>query len=230
MKTIFAGFILAATTAIGSHAALITEPTRVFTTPAIIADLQDPPEVFSEVVTDSLVYFITSVEVGVRLVGVDEGSGFASEMYVSLTKDLGATSVLLNQVGVSPLDSLGSFYDGWDVTFSDGAANGDIHASNLAAGILQGIWQPDGRVDAASSNRPAMLSVFNGGSGNGKWSLAVADLELGGQMRLESWTLKITGLTEDGPVAVPEARASFGACVLGALTLLSLRRWQIKRN
>lgn len=183
-------------------AGLITEPTRLFTVGVDIPDLQDPPLSFLQTVTDSAIVSLTRVEVGLRLVGHPVGSGFASEMFVSLNKDLALTSILLNQAGTSDTDGIGAYYDGWDVTFADAAASGDIHLASPTSGVLAGTWQPDGRILPTDTLRPLLLSVFAGGPGNGDWWLSVADLELGGAMRLESWSLTLAG--DDGVVIVPE--------------------------
>jgi hypothetical protein len=192
------------------------EPTRIFTVGADIADLQDPPVSFLQTVTDSDIFSLTKVEVGLVLVSRGAG-GFASEMHVSLNKDFGATALLLNRVGVSASDPLGLAYEGWDVTFSDGAANGDIHTSALSSGIQNGIWQPDGRILATDTDRPLQLGVFNGGTGNGDWRLSIADLDTGGTMRLQSWSLTLTG-------AVPEPAEMAGVVGLGLLAVAAWRR------
>lgn len=220
---IFKNLALVGALTVAAHAGVVTESARVFAMPTTINDLQDPPAVFTQAIEDSIILFITRVEVSLKLVGVSEGLGFASEMFVSLNKDLGATSVLLNQVGTSENDPLGAMYDGWDVTFRDGAANGDVHETFLSSGLLQGMWEPDGRADATSSTRSQMLNVFNGSTGNGVWRLAVGDLAIGGQMRLESWSITLTGETGE-PQPVPEPATLLGGCALAALLLIKRRR------
>ena len=197
-----------------AHAVVIVEPTRTFTVGTDIADIQDPTVSFLQTVTDSSILSLTKVEVGLTLVGRGSG-GFAGEMFVSLNKDLGATASLLNRVGVSGSDAIGQPYDGWDVTFSDGAVNGDIHTSTLSSGIQSGIWQPDGRVFATDTARTLQLGVFNGGTGNGAWRLSLADLAAGGTMRLQAWSLTLTGDNGLAPVPEPEEMATaFGAGLL----------------
>ena len=196
-------FLIACCAALTARAELVTDPTRLFLVGQDIYDVQNPPAFFTESITDSVITSLTEVSVGLRLVGVAPGSGFASEMFVSLNKDLGKTAILLNQVGISETDSIGAFYDGWDVTFNDSAA-ADVHGAFLQSGILRGLWQPDGRTDPASSSRNAKLNSFNGDAANGVWRLAVGDLNLGGQMRLESWSLAFTGETESSPTTIPE--------------------------
>lgn len=187
---------------------VITEPTRTFTVGDAIFDVQDPPRVFSQIITDSTITSLTEVRVGFRLLG--DPDGFASEMYVSLTKDVRLVSVLLNQVGVSGSNPLGFGYNGWDISLSD-VATEDVHTQSLVSGVLTGSFQPDGRILATDDSRPATLGVFVGGSGNGRWDLGVADLFQGGRMRLESWSLTLTGVSP-----IPESGTGLVAGVAGA--------------
>jgi hypothetical protein len=178
-------------------AGIITEATRTFTVGTDIADVQDPPVSFLQTITDSGIASLTRVDIGLNLVGRDSG-GFAGEMFVSLNKNLSLTSVLANRVGFSGTDSIGLPYDGWNVTFSDLAAS-DLHTVVQTSGVLTGTYQPDGRTDPTGSLRPELLSVFAGETGNGDWRLNVADLGVGGTMRLVGWSLTLTG------VEIPEA-------------------------
>jgi hypothetical protein len=193
--------------AVGVLGGIITEPTRTFTVGQAIANVQDPPRVFSQVIADSSITSLTEVRVSFRLVG--DPDGFASEMYVSLTKDLSLVSVLVNQVGVTDLNPLGFGYNGWDVTLSD-LAGEDIHTRSLVSGVLTGDFQPDGRVLGTDTSRPATLGVFLGRTGNGRWDLGVADLFDGGVMRLESWSLTLKGVS-----AVPESETGPALAVAG---------------
>ena len=204
-----------------AHAVVIVEPTRTFTEGVDIADIQDPTVSFLRTVTDSAIVSLTKVEVGLTLVGRGDG-GFAGEMFVSLNKDLGSSASLLNRVGVSTGDRLGQPYDGWDVTFSDGAVNGDIHTSTLSSGVQSGIWQPDGRIFATDTARTLQLGIFNGGTGNGAWRLNLADLAAGGTMRLQSWSLILTG--DNGIAPVPEPAEMAGVAGLGLLAVAAWRR------
>ncbi len=196
---------------VAAQAGVITEPARVYTVGYTLEDFQDPPAFFVQTIADSSILQLTEVQVGLHLVGATAGGGFAGEIFVSLTKDLGASAVLLNRVGVTSTDAVGFSYDGWDVVFRDGAAAGDIHGSALSLGVLAGEWEPDGRLDGTDESRPGKLQLFVGQAGNGEWSLNVADLDIGGIMRLESWSLTLTGLTEAN--AVPEATGLGGVGV-----------------
>jgi hypothetical protein len=210
--------LLAAAT--GVRAGVITESPRVSTVNWDIADLQDPPLSFLQHITDSSIASLTRVEVSLNLVGRGAG-GFAGEMFVSLNKDLSLTSVLVNQVGVSPTDSIGLPYNGWNVTLSDLAAS-DLHTVVQTSGVLSGTYQPDGRIDPTSSLRPELLGIFNGGAGNGDWRLNVADLGLGGTMRLVSWSLTLTG------EQVPEP-GTYGAGA-AILALTAANWWRARRR
>lgn len=177
---------------------VVVDPIRTFTVGKTLSDLQDPPLTVTATITDSPIKILTEVKVGLHLVGVPSGRGFASEIYVSLNKDLEVSSILLNQVGVGDGDPLGFGYDGWQVTFSD-SATGDVHLQDIGSGVMTGEVQPDGRLKPEDLRRPAMLSALSGGVANGQWHLSVADLDFGGAMRLESWSLTLAGLTNRPP-------------------------------
>jgi hypothetical protein len=186
----------------------VVEAIRSFAVGEDLRDLQDPPKTVTAEITDSRILDITEVRVGLNLVGVSSGAGFASEMVVSLNKDFSATAMLLNKVGVTLADGAGFGYDGWDVTFRDSASAGDVHTLEWPSGVMTGEVQPDGRVLPESSDRPARLSALNGQVGNGTWRLSVADLHLGGTMRLESWSLTLVGKTNRAPTFVGLVDAS----------------------
>jgi hypothetical protein len=180
----------------------MVEAVRTYAVGVDLQDLQDPPKVFSVEVSDSRILDITEVRVGLNLVGIPSGSGFASEIFVSINKDFSATAVLLNKVGVTLSDGAGFGYDGWDVTFRDEASAGDVHSLAWPSGVMTGEVQPDGRVLPESTDRPARLSALHGQTGNGTWRLSVADLDLGGTMRLEGWSLTLVGKTNRAPTFV----------------------------
>ncbi len=195
---------------------VITEPPRNYSAGLVLDDLLEIPLSFALTVSDSAIVSVTRVEVGLHLVGATPESGFAGEMFVSLNRNLGASSVLINGVGITGSDGVGLGYDGWNVSFRDDASNGDVHVANPGRGVLSGAWAPDGRVRPADVSRPLGLDVFTGQAGNGVWHLNVADLELGGRMRLESWSLALTGFAA---VPEPETWAVFagGFCVVSAV-------------
>jgi subtilisin-like proprotein convertase family protein len=72
---------------------------------------------------------------------------------------------------------------------------------------------------ATGNDRDYRLNVFNGRPANGSWQLYVTDLSSGGQMRLDTWSLSLTGDNQ-----VPEASTWVaGAALLG---LAAWRRWR----
>ena len=188
-----------------------------------LGDVEDPPRVFEAIVNGSGIARLTEVKVGLKLVGASSGGGFASEMVVMLTKDLTRTSVLVNQVGVGvgsgATSVIGYGYDGWDVTFADNAVRGDVHGYDVGSGVMTGEIAPDGRAAPGDVLRPWTLSVMNDLTGDGRWCLSVADLGVGGVMRLESWSLMMKGWT---PVPEPE--------VWAGVTAVGLVGWGLVRR
>jgi hypothetical protein len=131
---------------------VVVDATRTFTVGKSLSDLQDPPLTVTATITNSPIQILTEVKVGLHLVGEPSGRGFASEIYVSLNKDLEATSILLNQAGVRESDPVGFGYDGWQVTFADSAAS-DVHLEDIGSGVMTGEIQPDGRL------KPEMAAI-----------------------------------------------------------------------
>lgn len=207
---------LAASTRVAS-AEIITEPTRTFTVNMTINDPADPPSLFLQTISDSAILSLTRVEVGLRLAGTPADNGFASDMFVSLNQDFGPTSILLNRVGMSGSNPVGFFYDGWNVTFRDGAPNGDVHLFDPGTGVLTGTYEPDGRISPLDTLRTGLLDVFNNRAGNGDWRLAIGDLSESGQMQLIEWSLTLHGET-----VVPEPSGL-------SLMILAALAWSRKR-
>lgn len=158
----------------------------------------DPAGVSDTRILTTSILSIESVTVSIVL-----SSTFAmwnGDFYAYLVHDTGF-AVLLNRVGRTATDPDGYGDAGFNVTFSDLAPN-DIHGyqstTNPAGGVLTGTWQPDGRnmdpylaIDATP--RSATLSSFDGLDANGAWTLFVADVAAGGEARLASWSLTVTG-------------------------------------
>ena len=180
------------------------------------------PVPFGHAVAASGITAITEVSVELHLTGTPAGDGWAGDLIdiFFMGNDFGSqTAVLLNQVGVSAGDPAGFGYDGWTVTFEDGAANGDVHLGQPAgpATILTGHWAPDGRQSPTDAARPNLLSVFNGLPADGTWTLSLSDLSPGGTMRLNGWTLDIAGVPvvpEPGETATVMLLSALGAAVL----------------
>jgi len=142
-------------------------------------------------------------------VTLDISGGFNGALYGYLVlQDANgntATETLLNQVGTSPSNPIGSEGAGLDVTLSDTCTgNGSIHN---ATGIPTGLWQPD------SAN--PLDGTFGGMTANGTWTLFLADLDAGTPTpTLVSWTLDVNA----SPVPEPASgwMAGFGGLLLWA--------------
>lgn len=180
---------------------------------------------------------IQSVRVDLVIAGVSElDPAFNGDFYAQLTHTdshgVSAMAVLLNRTGRQAGLTQGYSDAGFNVTFSDNATQGDVHAyrhtvsgSHTTAldepGILTGIWQPDGRQSnpatvLAPDTRTAMLSAFTGLDIGGTWTLFVADVVGGGQGKLASWGVTVT------PVPEP--------AVMTALCALLLAGWSAGRR
>lgn len=173
-----------------------TIETYTFTTNRVVPDgsavgLSDVRNINSAIGT------ITSLKVRLKIAGEYNG-----DLYGYVRHSSGFT-VLLNRSGRTVSDSYGYGDSGFDVTFQNGAANGDIHVyqnvTTPAAGSpLTGTWQPDGRsVDPTNatdlSARSTSLTNFNGLNAAGEWTLYLADIDLGATNMLNEWALEITG-------------------------------------
>jgi len=140
---------------------------------------------------------ITSLNVRLKITGE-----FNGDIYAYLRHANGFT-VLLNRPGKTTNNPEGYPDSGLDVTFQDGAANGDVHQYQAiltpGPGLpLTGLWQPDGRTNdpvfvTDGSPRVNALTNFNGLDPNGGWTLFVADLKNGGTNLVAGWGLDITG-------------------------------------
>ena len=156
---------------------------------------------------------IQSLEVTLHISGVSaESPAFGGDLYCSLQNEAGGFAVLLNRVGKTSSDDWGSDMNGFDVTFTlDGS---DIHLAETASpsydadGRLTGTWGVDGRTDdpdnvtEGTENRTALLSSFNHSNPNGTWTLFVADTELNGTAKLDSWGVKVQAIPEPAVVVL----------------------------
>lgn len=155
----------------------------------------------------SLISDITSVQVSLNISG-----GFNGDYYVYLVHYLpGGVSAgfvnLLNRTGTTASDPFGYGDSGFTITFSDAAANGDVHnyqnVFNPAGGALTGTWAPDGRsadpfLVTDASPRTNSLAAFNGTNAAGDWTLFVADVSSAGLGTFVTWGLTIQGVPEPG--------------------------------
>jgi hypothetical protein len=181
---------------------------------------------------DSLSY---SVRLSLRIAGTGFG-GYLGDLYGYLSHGVPGgeyrLSVLLNRPGRSESEPSGYDESGLDVVFSDGAEH-DIHlyrnfSPTILSGVLQGEWQPDGRLTSpyevdASDPRSAGLDSLGAINPNGTWHLFLADLEAGGTMQLEAWGLELTPVA--ATAAVPEPSRIFsGLLLLGIAGAVAMNR------
>lgn len=214
--------------ALPASAIIVTEPTQTWSVGYTVGDDGNTAGPFGINVTGSAIGAITRVEVGLSFTGVGVDGGFAGDLVVTLARvlDVGGspvitTSHLLNRIGVGTVGggTVGFAYDSVNVTLSDDAAGGDIHTTSLVGAALTGSFEPDGRSLGSGSARDFRLNVFNGQPADGSWQLYVTDLSSGGQLRLDSWSLSLTGDNQ-----VPEA--STWAAGVAMLGVIAWRRWR----
>jgi subtilisin-like proprotein convertase family protein len=182
-----------------------------------------------------------SVDLSLDISGTGHG-GYVGDLYAHLahqSPDGGQylMSVLLNRPGRS--DTLPNGYDdaGLNITLSD-SADHDVHTYRAQAdyktngsGALTGTWQPDRRLanpdtvtDASVRSTPTFDDLVNSlvpSNPNGYWYLFVADMQTGGTMQLNSWSLSFSEMS-----AIPEPGnlLTLAGLVGSALLLRSRRR------
>lgn len=153
---------------------------------------------------------IINIQLSLDIAGTGYGA-FNGNYYAELLNGAGGFAVLLNRTGLSSANSFGYSDNGFNVMFSDTAAQ-DIHFyQNFSddfnvSGQLTGSWQPDGEnispisnpsaFDNAQQNQTAMLSSFDGDNPNDTWTLFVADLSQGDSAEVVGWSLDITTAPE----------------------------------
>jgi subtilisin-like proprotein convertase family protein len=167
---------------------------------------------------------ILGLQVSLKIEG-----GFNGDYYAYLRHGSSGFAVLLNQAGVSSGNPYGYADSGIDITFSDTAANNDVHlyqtVINPNGASLTGQWQPDGRnivpsVVSDSTLRTALLSGFSGLDPNGAWTLFVSDNSAFGIGTLASWGLTVTADSHP-TIGVPEGGTTLGLLMLGSATLMA---------
>ncbi len=204
--------------------------------PLTPADGTGSPASDTRTLSGSSIAGLTDVDVRVTLTNPVQGGAYNGDYYLSLQHGSGF-SVLLNRVGRTAGNVEGYGDNGFDVTFDDQAANGDVHAYQTVLGgavdptytlPLTGAWAPDGRGSSPTAVldtdvRGSLLDAFNGAQANGGWTLQVIDFNGGGIASLLRWELVLTG--DDGGAAIPEpaTTAAFTALVLGALAIARRR-------
>lgn len=208
---------------------------------APIPDQSNTGIAYTLTVPESLI--LTSVSLSLNL-SVPAGSfGWFGDLYAYVQHDSGF-SVLLNRPG-RDTGNIAGYDDGQaiNVTFADGAANGDLHTYRTAlngdentglTSALTGLWQPDGRavdpaVTVASDLRTATLAQFNGLNSAGVWTLFLADLSSEAVYQIDDWSLQLEGY-EEPHSDVPEGSTCAAGLALAAAGLLTwLRRTSNRR-
>jgi subtilisin-like proprotein convertase family protein len=154
--------------------------------------------------------------------------------YVSHGNDI---AVLLNRTGRTSSNSMGYDDNGFhSVVFDDSAVNGDVHSYRItltgnetvplspAPAALTGTWRPDGRTSdpgtvLGTDGSTALLSQFNGQNPNGTWTLFVADLEKGGDFKINSWSVSISAVPEPSSIGL-----ATGLSLIGFLIFRKLKK------
>jgi subtilisin-like proprotein convertase family protein len=167
-------------------------------------------------------------------VTLDIAGGWNGDYYAYLRHGSSGFAVLLNRVGVTGSGQFGYGDSGFNVTFSDNAANGDIHSyqnvASFGGGTVTGAWQPDGRnVDPSLitglTPRTAMLSSFTAMDPNGAWTLFVSDNSPVGIGTLDGWGLSVTA--DGSGTSVPDQGNTFKLLLLSTFVLF-LGGWGVR--
>jgi len=150
---------------------------------------------------------------------------FNGDMYVYLRHASGLT-MLLNRAGKTAINPAGYADSGFNVTFQNGAANGDIHTyqsviAPSAGSPLTGIWEPDGRTADPTnvtdlSARTTSLTNFVGLNAAGEWTLYLVDADSGGTNMLTQWGLDITGAASPTLTWTAPADIVYGTALSGS--------------
>ena len=150
---------------------------------------------------DSRVIPGTGWHIETLVVSMELTGGWNGDLYAHLAHDSGF-AVLLNRIGRSAINTVGSGTSGLQAVFDDSAAF-DIHLAQPVSGAVSGTYQPDARTAhpefvTEDSPRNAFLAGFAGLNPEGRWTLFVADLSPGGTTTLTSWSLRLTTVPEPG--------------------------------
>lgn len=177
----------------------------------------NPSGVAGTFAVGGLIDTISNVTVTLNITG-----GFNGDLYMYLVGPNGGFAVLLNRTGLSTVNAFGYANPGFNITLSDGAANGNIHyyqnVLNPGGAPLTGTWSPDGRnIDPQSAGSAfdaaavtATLGSFIGNNANGTWGFFLADLSPGSQSTLVSVGLNILTVPEPQANALLALTALFG--------------------
>jgi len=166
----------------------------------------------TQMIAESGIASIQTIEVELTLSG-----GWLGDLYAFLQHESGF-SVLLNRVGRTAEDSLGSPASAFDATFVAGEA--DVHTADSP---FTGLLGPDARetdplLTLDTDPRTADFASFIGLPADGEWTLFIADVEPGDFMTLDQWSLNLVGIPE------PRAAACLGLLAAGAAWARRRRR------
>jgi len=146
---------------------------------------------------------------------LDISGGNNGDLYAYLSYD-GTVVTLLNRPGTSPSNPLGFTDSGYNVTVQDGSAT-SLNGATGGSPVTGTYYAADGS--------SALGNAYDGLSGNGVWTLFIADLSGGdgSDPQLDGFTLSINGTPVPEPVTT--ALIVFGILgVTAQLTVWSLRK------
>lgn len=164
-----------------------------------------------------------------------DGNAWNGDYYIWLTHTLPDTTstvaVLLNRVGKDGLNNSAGYYDtGMNITLVDTDPT-DIHTYHNEVdpngGFLTGTFASDGRTTSPNlvsiaDPRTATLSIFNGQTMAGTWTIAVADYDINrsNHSTLNSWGLTFTNVPEPSEYALLAG--------IGLIGFAAYRRFSVK--
>ena len=211
----------------GAQAALLTE---TYSSGPLDAEIPDDSPVLTSFLMatgGSEIVALTRVRLTLELAGSTQGGGYAGDMFASLIRSPPSGSMSVDDPMAVLLNRVEGSYDGWALTFEDGSGV-DIFGVGGTEGILNGVFEPDGRRTRGDAERPSLLEVFEGLGGAADWRLNLGDLAEYGTMRLTGWSLELTGEGVGGGAEVPEPGAWFGVGAAVAMLGTGMRRRRIR--
>ncbi|NBS87655.1 MAG: hypothetical protein EBS60_06185, partial [Verrucomicrobia bacterium] len=155
-----------------------------------------------------------SFTLAVKIVPVATGGGFLGDLRAYLRHELldenggtlvNQTRMLIDQIGVTQADPDGSLADGLNVIFGDSFSNNIQEASAAGDSLLSGNFAP---ASSFAGTDPARAGPFSGLGGtsnlwNGIYTLVVADMSTGAEMKLDSWSMQFHSLAASVGVGNP---------------------------
>jgi len=145
-----------------------------------IPDADPSGIVDTQIISESNISEITSVEIRLTISG-----GFNGDLYAHLSNSVGLT-VLVNRIGTTDANIIGSSDNGIDALILDSALENVHSASSPNGSTLVGEYQPDNtKLNLLSPNGPI-----------------VADLSGSETHTLDGWSLTINGIPEPSTSAL----------------------------